>query len=561
MNLKIANTNNPTSLLDWSTVEALIRNREYQSENRGKSFIMMILDQYFSIDPHYADEYITDGGQDRGIDAIIIDEEEEKLSLLNFKTVQKFEKSKNCFPGNEVDKIINFINSLLKKESILLEQVNPQLQAKIESIWGILEDGKKLNIELHLFSNQSPLISHDFERLHQFLMSKNMSFHQAHLKNIADGIAQNFAPPANRKIKLLDRQKYEFSHNGIRMFCGNCSLADLAKFISADKNGEEVFDRRLLHQNVRGILEGNQPIHDEITKTLSSETLDWFPFLNNGITIICEKIIAQTAGNFPLHLEKPQIVNGAQTASCIHTAYRTRSQKFEDAVVNVKIIETADKELLEKIAITTNSQARVYSRDLRANDDVQKKISVAVDRKGYFYKRRRGDKSNLPQTKIIDSLRLGQIIQSTFLGAPHLAKTASNEIFGENFEDIFDEEKISADIAIALHEFDAKINEFKNNRRMKGIEHSTPYFEHWQTEGQFHLTWLAYYMANGETAEIKISNAAKTIPQAAQKIDDYYNKQERPSAYRIFRSSKSTSDLKQNARPKLQTSVQGDLFS
>ena len=45
---------------------------------------------------------------DSGIDAVIINDSENKVSLFNFKYIENFEKSDKHFPSSEIDKILVF---------------------------------------------------------------------------------------------------------------------------------------------------------------------------------------------------------------------------------------------------------------------------------------------------------------------------------------------------------------------------------------------------------------------------------------------------------------------
>ena len=89
----------------------------------------------------------------------------------------------------------------------------------------------------------------------------------------------------------------------------------------------------------------------------------------------------------------------------------------------VRVIETSDALLIEEVSIATNSQSRIGSRDLRANSAIAKKLASGLERLGYYYVRKRGEKSAYSPDKTIDALKGGQLILAYVRGQPEKAKT------------------------------------------------------------------------------------------------------------------------------------------
>jgi len=65
-----------------------------------------------------------------------------------------------------------------------------------------------------------------------------------------------------------------------------------------------------------------------------------------------------------------QIVNGCQTATALALAEKA-GKLAPDTRVMLRIYETADAQLVDKIVLTTNNQNKISSRDLRSNDKIQ----------------------------------------------------------------------------------------------------------------------------------------------------------------------------------------------
>ena len=111
----LTNIRNDPTLLDWSLVEKGISDRLDYSPSCEHAFHCYLLENVFNILPDAADDFIIDGGSDRGIDFIIVDHEFRTIDIATTKVVAAFKKSLNNFPGATIDKRISFIDDLLHR--------------------------------------------------------------------------------------------------------------------------------------------------------------------------------------------------------------------------------------------------------------------------------------------------------------------------------------------------------------------------------------------------------------------------------------------------------------
>ena len=80
-----------------------------------------------------------------------------------------------------------------------------------------------------------------------------------------------------------------------------------------------------------------------------------FWFLNNGITIICDKVDPVTDRDDPkVKIDNMQIVNGCQTATSLANALK-EGHLQPDTRVMLRIYETQDLDIVDKIVLTTNN--------------------------------------------------------------------------------------------------------------------------------------------------------------------------------------------------------------
>jgi hypothetical protein len=107
--LKVINgSSRSPSRLDWATVEQALCSNGKADEPKTLKFQRLVLSKLFKISLLEADQQITDGGDDCGIDCFVIDYNDNKIHLISTKTVDSYEKANKNFPGAEVAKLIYF---------------------------------------------------------------------------------------------------------------------------------------------------------------------------------------------------------------------------------------------------------------------------------------------------------------------------------------------------------------------------------------------------------------------------------------------------------------------
>jgi hypothetical protein len=135
-----------------------------------------------------------------------------------------------------------------------------------------------------------------------------------------------------------------------------------------------------------------------------------------------------------------QIVNGGQTSNALFEAFLKDQDKLEDVLILARIYETKYREISQKIAESTNSQTPIRSRDLRSNDEVQKKLEEEFLNHGYYYERKTNMYKEQPSDKRIDALSAGQAYLAYSLDLPEVAKKDRGRIFGDLYDQIFNDD-------------------------------------------------------------------------------------------------------------------------
>lgn len=155
------------TLIDWSEVDLKIQAycSQFQYDTRSMALTHIVLEHMFGMSPDEVDESITDGTQDRGIDAVVIPEGRQPavIHLFQVKCVDAFEKADNNFPSTEIDKLLSFLADLLRKEAGMEITCNPLLWGKVQEIWDAFEYGVP-KFTVHMVGNQAPITISDEHR-------------------------------------------------------------------------------------------------------------------------------------------------------------------------------------------------------------------------------------------------------------------------------------------------------------------------------------------------------------------------------------------------------------
>lgn len=179
------------------------------------------------------------------------------------------------------------------------------------------------------------------------------------------------------------------------------------------KNEDGLIRANVFDANVRAY-QGDTDVNNEIVATLKDCPRN-FVLYNNGITIVCNKLIPDGK---TLKIRNLQIVNGCQTCNSIYKAYKQKTD-LSKAKVIVKIIEIKKETVTQGIVRGTNRQNIVYKEAFETtrqfHKDLEEFINV-METNGFhkvFYERRSKQYNSDPQIKPYQKINFRILIQST----------------------------------------------------------------------------------------------------------------------------------------------------
>lgn len=459
------------TLIDFSTVAH--KTNEWLDEELGvtipsKAFMPLMVSAVLDISTEEAFDAITDGGKDRGVDALYVDERDGKnvIHIFQFKYAGDFEKSKSNFPSGEIDKILSFLSDLLDQDKSMEQTCNQVLWEKVKEAWVSLSK-KNPGIEIHFCSNTLTMTAEERTRVRKALEKWNgVREHHYGLDEIVALFLSSGKPKIDRDVRIIDKDYFERTDGNVRALICTIDAPELVNLI-ADPEDKNAVYRPIFDENVRVYLSNRNDINKEIISTALSEDRHLFWYLNNGLTVTCSSFSYAKGSRAPVvSLADVQIVNGGQTSNALFEAYSQNPDVVSDVLVLVRIIEAKEQSIGSKVSETTNSQTPIKSRDLRANALVQRKIEEALRAKGFFYERKKNQHAEQPRNKRIDAQQAGQTYLAYSLEMPEVAKKDRGRVFGDLFDTVFSDDLPPEHLLIPLRVFE-QISAFKKSVQRK----------------------------------------------------------------------------------------------
>jgi hypothetical protein len=529
--------------LNFSLIESSVKKMQQSIGTKSASyaFIHTILDAIYPTKEQGNAEIITEGSGDMGIDAIHIRDSgsEAQVDLLSFKYRETPKTCANNFEASEIQKIRSFMADLFAKDEKSFVNANSAIKEKCRDIWALFAAGKICQFRVILVSNGLALSEEEKSRFQHFCNSlERVTLEQVDHSGVVRLLSEQAQKDETAKLKAVDEQIFDRSDGDIKGVVANIEVQSLLAALRDEVTGS--IKRHLFSDNIRVYLGDDGGYNKEIITSALSDDNYLFWYLNNGITIVCDRVEYQKRTRGPvITLSGFQIVNGAQTCNALFNAHKIDPNKVSDVLLLVKIFESHRKDISNRVAITTNSQARINLRDLHANDDVQKKIERILLTHGLYYERKKNQHIDYPANQRIDALKLGQIILSYELGEPDKAKTESDSIFGHRYAAVFNERHNGDDLfrLIKLYdEIERRRDEFRLEQRRAIIDAEENRF---LTYGHWHILFVVSLLANRDGIKIpSLKDIHKYVDEAQGLVARIANEYKTVAHYDMFRSSR-----------------------
>ncbi len=388
------------------------------------SFLIWFLENFFRLESQDAIDSVVDHTNDKGIDGIYVNDEDEIIYIFQ----SKFSPSNNQTQG-DVD-IRTFIGA--RQWFTNENSINTLLAGTTGRDLKSLVERKKIQNKIH------------YTLISVFVTNKGFDTRAKEYINTVENLETYdyndlfakftyFADEENRfplkELFIDNHTKIDYSlPDGTISKVYSIKAKELIKL-------EGIQDRTLFYKNVRyGV--GNTRVNKSIKKTINTvEEHNNFFLYHNGITVVCQELQENLTNN-KISLTSYAVINGCQSMLAF---YENREKLSNNLFVLVKIIQlNLTSAMVKKITKFANNQNSISLQDLRSNDSVQKAIQNEFDElfgEEVFYRKKKGE-SDENYEQIIEKDFAAQLIEATYLSKPHNTHL-KQKLFGEEYPLVF----------------------------------------------------------------------------------------------------------------------------
>jgi hypothetical protein len=408
--------------------------------NSGQQFLAWYLRNVLLRTPIQARDDITDGADDKEIDAVVVDDERRQILILQGKFFTT--GSVDHGPLHEVLSAWVRIQNL----STLQDGANKKLRVKLEAISDALNDDYEVVFELLTTGTLTSSAKKDL-----LAFQDTISEFEHPISSIALADEQVIRARWDEALsRSLPKLKHDLVLEPGRFL--SLQVANYKTVLAAVKLGEVlrlpgIKDQTLFRKNVRQSLGLTNKVNKGLKQTLTGDTSQFFFLYHNGITAICDKLDLESDSR-KLTLDGLSVVNGCQSINTIVSCSESVKQK-EDSYVLFRFYEIPQPDVADRISIFTNSQSAVKPRDLRSNDKRLTAIKVAYEnvyRDGFLITKRGQERpADRDAAKTIDVSQLAKCLMSWHCQRPNIAYN-ENKLFDKYFELLFRPDYAPSDV-------------------------------------------------------------------------------------------------------------------
>ena len=369
----------------FELIQTQITNDFFQQKfsNDGQRFVAWYLRNILFRDMNETRDDITDGADDKQIDALIVDDDKSMVRIIQGKFIQ----------GGTVDAepLREVLSSWLQiKDLARLQNVaNQKLARKLRELAIALEEDYEVSFELITTGTLTEAAQHDLQTFQEELvkLSENEAFDATihvidadELKRRYDYAIEADNPSINYKLPLAGVKHMYHEIAGTPVLIAALPLKECVKLPG-------IKDGTLFQKNVRQSLGSSNAVNKGIRTSILGDKRSDFFFFHNGVTALCNKMSLESD---TLSLWGLSIVNGCQSLNTILSCSE-KVKSVDDAFILFRFYEIPQRDRADKISIYTNSQSAVKARDLRSNDKRVLAIKKAYELRyptGYFITKR-----------------------------------------------------------------------------------------------------------------------------------------------------------------------------
>lgn len=420
---------------------------QQQYPNDGQRFIAWYLRNIHNLDEVQTKDCITDGAEDKQIDAVYVDDSSSTVYILQGKFIGS--DKVNAEPLREI--LSSWVQ--LKNLVHLQATANNKLKQKLQEVALALQDDYDISFELIVTSELTEAAKNDLSTFQkEFSTNEELSATLYLVDN--DELIRRYDMALDKENPFINHSINLLPNKYMQLDLGNTNVVVAAISLSECIKIPGIKDGALFKKNVRQSLGLSNQVNKGIKQTIYNDPADFF-FYHNGITAICSKL---SLNENCLSVKGLSVVNGCQSLNTILSCSE-KVKETTEAFIMFRFYEIPEHNRADKISITTNSQSAVKPRDLRSNDKKVLNLKKTFEQKysnGYMITKR-GEKApaNKDASLVVDLSDLGKYMMAWQSQRPNIAYSET-KIFDKYFEQLFKKDYAPENIQ-ALNEFNKAV--------------------------------------------------------------------------------------------------------
>lgn len=444
-------------------------NKIFQNMQEYHLFTILCMKYFFFNEDKQFDQddiamYLTDGGNDGGIDAVFNDPNSEFNDVIVVQS--KFYENTKLYNNDIVGELYKISETIKNIDACKISGINENVVTAYRNAMSQKEDSGIVRIVF--FTSYNPKNKRERNKLEKINTDilKNyeleMNF-RSDIEEQIESIDNGKLCVDNDKIEIDEKDNFLRYKDSVIVNISARSLQDLQ---NRRRNG-------LLGRNLRYYV--RQKMVDAGIEDTVKNNPDFFWYKNNGIIIICDDY--KIDGKI-LKLKNFSIVNGGQTTHRIGKLDIGNDFFLQCKVIKVQGNDMNDRDrFVHSIAEASNAQKPIRKADLKANTPEQLRLKERLARYGVYYMTKKGDKVPKQYSEPYQSAKLdqvGKIELAAVLQMPGSARSNSQRMYqDEYYYPIFGpeaKENVIADL-LKIEYYYGKF--LKNNFKNKGYDEKT----------------------------------------------------------------------------------------
>lgn len=491
--------------------------QEYYQQNfpnDGQRFVAWYLQNIHLRDPIQTRDDITDGADDKQIDAVFVDDDKATIFVIQGKFIGT--SSVDAGPLREVLSAWIQMRDLVR----LQEVCNNKLKQKLSEVARAIEDEYEVCFELITTASLTDSARKDLATFQEQLadLSAKDEFpatlvlvNEDEIRRRYDIALERENPSLSHSLDLSVCQTLPVKIAGTQVIVAVVPLSECIKFPG-------IKDGTLFQKNVRQSLGLSNAVNKGIKNTIYGDRHRDFFFFHNGITAICNKMETKDS---KLHLHGVSVVNGCQSLNTILSCSE-RVKTLTDTSLLFRFYEIPQRERADKISINTNSQSAVKPRDLRSNDKRVLNLKRSYEQKfptGYFVSKR-GEVPPADRDKafVVDLSELGKQLISWHSQRPNVAYSET-KIFDKYFEQLFKREYRTENVH-ALNTWMNQVSKAWAKTNPLGLNETLLVMRAYAPYHHLYAVSMCFAIANNQADRVPDPDACFLKAHAAGMVDD-----------------------------------------